>query len=241
LLHGSAQVIIHRLLKYNGSLVLECFIIMIVTDLPYIKVRFCLYTDFLDRKQRSDLTIFDSCSACGHHLQDLTSFWIVPHLSLFGVSSLALLLPFLTSGPGLGAWPDCGASVEFLRAPISWKGSGNTTTTTIFDSSYPSITYRWRHSVKKWLVNGHVQRNLPKYLFSHCPFISERNVGKMWILIVEFQKGLGNASITRMKGIWQGMAQLWESNQSLSTVNSNHCARSYNYYASAPDSCKHYA
>jgi len=53
----------------------------------------------------------------------LTSFWIVPHLSFSGATSLALLLPFLTSGPELGALPNCWASVKFLRAPIperSW-------------------------------------------------------------------------------------------------------------------------
>jgi len=30
-----------------------------------------------------------------------------------------------------GAWPDCWVSAEFLQAPIPWKGSGSTTTTTI--------------------------------------------------------------------------------------------------------------
>jgi len=45
-----------------------------------------------------------SCSAYGHYLQHLTpSFWIVPHLSLSGALSLALLLPFLTSSSDLGA------------------------------------------------------------------------------------------------------------------------------------------
>jgi len=55
----------------------------------------------------------------------------VPHPSLSGASSLTLLFPFLTSALDLGAWPDCWVSVEFLHAPISRKGSGNTTTTTV--------------------------------------------------------------------------------------------------------------
>jgi len=50
-------------------------------------------------------------------------------MSLSGVPSLALFLPFLTSGPDFGAWPDCWVSVEFLLAPIPRKGSGSTTTT----------------------------------------------------------------------------------------------------------------
>jgi len=50
-------------------------------------------------------------------------------LSLSGAPSLALLLPFLTSGPNLGAWPDCWVSVEFLHALILRKRSGSTTTT----------------------------------------------------------------------------------------------------------------
>jgi len=71
-----------------------------------------------------------SCSACGHLLQDLTiSSWIVPHLSLSGALSLALLLPFLTSGADLGMWPDCRVSVEFLHSPIPRKGSGSATIT----------------------------------------------------------------------------------------------------------------
>jgi len=68
---------------------------------------------------------------CRHHLQDLI------HLPLdcrssepLGMPSLALLLPFLTSGPDLGTWPDCWVSVDFLRALILRKGSGITTITT---------------------------------------------------------------------------------------------------------------
>jgi len=63
-----------------------------------------LLTSYLCRLKRKNNS---SCSACRHPLQNLTIFsWIVPHLSLSGASSLALL-PFLTSGPDLGAWPDC--------------------------------------------------------------------------------------------------------------------------------------
>jgi len=66
-------------------------------------------------------------------LQDwLTSFWIVSRLGLSSAPSLALLLPFLTSGPGLGAWPGCWVSVEFLRALIPQKVSGSTTTTKLY-------------------------------------------------------------------------------------------------------------
>jgi len=57
----------------------------------------------------------------------LTSSWIVLHPSLYDVPSLALLLPFLTSGPDLGMWFDCWVSVEFLHALILRKGSGSTT------------------------------------------------------------------------------------------------------------------
>jgi len=54
---------------------------------------------------------------------------IVPHLSHSGRPSLTLL-PFLTSGPDLGAWPDCWISTKFLHTIIPRKGSGSTTTTT---------------------------------------------------------------------------------------------------------------
>jgi len=50
------------------------------------------------------------------------SFWIVPHLSLSGAPSLAVL-PSLITGPDLGAWTDCWLSAEFLRVPIPWSGS----------------------------------------------------------------------------------------------------------------------
>jgi len=56
------------------------------------------------------------------------SFWIVPHLNLSGMPSLALLLPFLTSDPDLGKWPDCWVSMEFLPTSIPRKESGSTTT-----------------------------------------------------------------------------------------------------------------
>jgi len=50
-------------------------------------------------------------------------------------------LPFLTSGPDLGAWPDCWVSVEFLHALIPRKGSGSTTTSTFFLGEFwPLIT-----------------------------------------------------------------------------------------------------
>jgi len=61
----------------------------------------------------------------------LTSSWIIPHPSLSGAPSLALLLPLLTSGPDLRAWPACWVSVEFLLTPIPRKGSSSTTTGTI--------------------------------------------------------------------------------------------------------------
>jgi len=47
---------------------------------------------------------------------------IVSHLSLTGAPYLELILPFLTSGPYLGARPDCWVSVEFLHALIAQKG-----------------------------------------------------------------------------------------------------------------------
>jgi len=62
----------------------------------------------------------------------LTSSLTFPHSSLSGVPSSAPLLPFWTSGPDLGAWPDCLVSVEFLHAPIPWKESGSTTTRGLF-------------------------------------------------------------------------------------------------------------
>jgi len=64
------------------------------------------------------------------------------HPSLSGAPSSALHLPFLTSGPDLGAWPDCWVSMEFLHALIPRKGSGSTTTTFVLVS----------HSSHSWLV-----------------------------------------------------------------------------------------
>jgi len=62
-----------------------------------------------------------------HQLSETTtSSLTVPHPSLYGVPSSAPLLPLLTSGPDLGAWPDCWVSVEFLHAPIPQMGSGST-------------------------------------------------------------------------------------------------------------------
>ena len=43
--------------------------------------------------------------------------------------SLGPLSLFLTYGPDLGVWPDCWVSAEFFHAPIPWKGSVSTTTT----------------------------------------------------------------------------------------------------------------
>jgi len=69
-----------------------------------------------------------SCSACGHHLQDLTNLLLDCPASeplrraIFGITS-----SILTSGPDLAAWPDCWVSVKFLQAPIPRKGSGSTT------------------------------------------------------------------------------------------------------------------
>ena len=71
-----------------------------------------------------------ACSACGHPLQDLNHLLLdCPAFkplckSIFG-SSLSL---FSIYGLELGVWPDCWVSVEFLLAPIPWKGSGSTTT-----------------------------------------------------------------------------------------------------------------
>jgi len=72
-----------------------------------------------------------SCRACRHPLQDLTHLLLdCPAFEHLRRSSSAPLLTFLTSGPDLGAWPDCWVSVEFFYAPIPQKGSGSTTTTT---------------------------------------------------------------------------------------------------------------
>ena len=51
-------------------------------------------------------------------------------LNPFANLSLAPLSLFSIYGPDLGVWPDCWVSAEFLRAPIPWKGSGSTTSTT---------------------------------------------------------------------------------------------------------------
>ena len=62
----------------------------------------------------------------------IISFSIVLLLNPFANLSLAPLSLFSIYGPDLGMWPDCWVSAEFLRAPIPRKGSGSTTTTTIF-------------------------------------------------------------------------------------------------------------
>jgi len=83
-----------------------------------------------------------SCGSCGHHLQNMTHLFLdCPHPSLSDASTLALLLPFFTSNPDLGAWPDCWVSVEFLYVPIPRKGSGSTTTTTNSDVAKP-LSYK---------------------------------------------------------------------------------------------------
>ena len=71
-------------------------------------------------------------------------------LNPFANLSLAPLSLFSIYGPDLGVWPDCWVSAEFLRAPISRKGSGSTTTTVInrcqfiseCESSSPKIVTR---------------------------------------------------------------------------------------------------
>jgi len=79
-----------------------------------------LLTSYLCRIKRKQNS---SCNACRHPLQDLTHLLlIVLHLSLSGAPFLALFLPFLTSGPDLGARPDCWVSVKFLHAPIPRRG-----------------------------------------------------------------------------------------------------------------------
>jgi len=51
-----------------------------------------------------------------------SGIWIVPHLSLSDAPSLALLLPFLTSGPDLGAWPECWVSMDSSVPPFLGRG-----------------------------------------------------------------------------------------------------------------------
>jgi len=65
------------------------------------------------------------------------------YLRLSDAPSLALLLPFLTSGPDLiRAWPDCWVSAKFLCAPISRKGVDSTSTT------------RWPESFNCYISNN---------------------------------------------------------------------------------------
>jgi len=77
----------------------------------------------------------------------LCRIWLAPWLSRIW-ASLALL-PFLTSGPDLGAWPDCWASVEFLHAPITRKGSSSTTTTTTTRSATTQLVI-WKNVLFQW-------------------------------------------------------------------------------------------
>jgi len=89
-----------------------------------------LYTSLLPKLQLSApqcTRIANQMTTC-FQLTDLTSSLTVPHPSLSGAPS-STPLPFLTSGPDFGAWPDCWVSVEFLYAPITRKRSGSTTTT----------------------------------------------------------------------------------------------------------------
>ena len=86
-----------------------------------------LLSSYLHRISRKENS---ACSACGHPLQDLNHLLLDRpaseplRKSIFG-SSLSL---FLIYGPDLGVWPDCWVYADFLRAPITRKGSGNTTT-----------------------------------------------------------------------------------------------------------------
>jgi len=60
-----------------------------------------------------------SCSACGHLCRIwLTFFLTASHPSLSGAPFSAPLLPFLTSGTDLVAWPDCWVSVEWLHPSL---------------------------------------------------------------------------------------------------------------------------
>jgi len=76
-----------------------------------------LLSSYLCRIKRKE-NAAPSDSLCRKYLTSC----IVPHLSFSGAPSLALLLSFLTSGPDLGAWPDCWVSVEFLHAPSLGRG-----------------------------------------------------------------------------------------------------------------------
>jgi len=57
-----------------------------------------------------------------------TAFCRAPLLDLSRIRASSAPLPFLTSGPDLGAWPDCWVSLEFFHAPIPRKVSDSTTT-----------------------------------------------------------------------------------------------------------------
>jgi len=78
-----------------------------------------------------------SCLTISAHLSDRGTGTAPPRwggetlMQKDGAPSSAPLLPFLTFGPDLGAWPDCWVSVEFLHVPIPRMGSGRTTTTTM--------------------------------------------------------------------------------------------------------------
>ena len=71
---------------------------------------------------------------------------IVLLLGPFAGLSLAPLFLFSICGPGLGVWPNCWVSAEFLHTPIPRKGSGSTTTTT----KKKIITKRILKQEEKW-------------------------------------------------------------------------------------------
>jgi len=124
-----------------------------------------LLSSYLCRIKRKENS---SCSACGHPLQDLTHLLLaVPHPSLSGAPSMALL-PFLTSGSDLGAWPDCCVSVEFLHAPIPREGRveqppGN--------DLLSSQRLKWSELISPYRTvcefGGRSCRKAPKYPFDH--------------------------------------------------------------------------
>jgi len=58
------------------------------------------------QSRRSDPSVKLSRHFSPPLVRGMNNFWNVPHLSRSSVPSLALLLPFLTSGPDLWALPD---------------------------------------------------------------------------------------------------------------------------------------
>jgi len=88
-----------------------------------------LLSSYLCRIKRKENS---SCSTCGHPLQDLTHLLLdcpaSEPLRMSGAPSLALLLPFLTSGPDLGAWPDYWSPWSSSTPPSIGRRSSSTTT-----------------------------------------------------------------------------------------------------------------